>query len=83
MIDCGTLKISNSVTLQKWIDDGRYLKKISEGFVFNVYCGRFRIEKCICHKCRNKKEDKKLLINIISNYETSNSFRMVFNDNEH
>jgi hypothetical protein len=52
----GTLRITNSKTLQKWKDCGYYDKLINEGFIYAKGCGRFIKEKCNCSKC------KKLLI---------------------
>ena len=52
---CGTLRIRNSRTLQKWIDTGKYKKYINEGWIFNVGCGRFRTVKCTCNKCMKSK----------------------------
>jgi len=59
--DCGTLRISNPNTLQKWIKDGRYKKIINDGYVFAPYCGRFRIEQCTCSACRRKINKKKII----------------------
>lgn len=51
----GVTRIRNPKTLQKWIDKGWYSDTINKGFVFNVGCGRFRLEKCTCSKCRKSK----------------------------
>jgi len=50
----GVTRISNPRTLQSWIDKGWYAELINDGFMFNVGCGRFTTEKCVCTKCRNK-----------------------------
>lgn len=63
--DCGTIRISNPKTLQKWIDLGWYKEMINDGYVFNPYCGRFRTENCNCSACRSKRIDKTLLIQIL------------------
>jgi len=51
----GTLRIRNPKTLQKWINTGKYQKKINNGWIFNVGCGRFRKKKCKCNKCMKSK----------------------------
>ena len=48
----GTIRIKKPSTLQSWIDKGWYKKRIDEGYIFAPNCGRFRIEKCECAKCR-------------------------------
>lgn len=53
--DCGTLRISNPKTLQRWIDTGKYQEYINDGWIFNVGCGRFRTEICTCSQCRKRK----------------------------
>jgi hypothetical protein len=53
---CGTIRISNPKTLQSWIDRGWYQKSLSEGYIFNVGCGRFKTEKCTCSACRTRKD---------------------------
>lgn len=72
MVDCGTIRISNPNTLQRWVDFGWYKDKLNQGYVFNPYCGRFALEQCVCTKCRNKKENKEELIKIIKNYDRQN-----------
>ena len=64
----GTLRISNSKTLQRWIDNGSYQKQLDNGYLFNVGCGRFRREKCICTKCRRETSNNELqkIINSIT-----------------
>ena len=49
---CGTLRISNPKTLEKWIQNGTYQKELDAGYIFAVSCGRFRTEVCTCSKCR-------------------------------
>ena len=51
----GTLRITNPVTLQKWIDNGEYGKLIKEGYIYAKGCGRFRKEECKCCKCKKIK----------------------------
>lgn len=51
---CGTLRISNPITLKRWIDLGWYQNLINDGFIFNVGCGRFKTEKCSCSQCRTR-----------------------------
>ena len=63
--DAGVTKISNPKTLQRWINLGWYEERIKLGYIFAVYCGRFRTEKCKCSKCINKRRDKSELINLI------------------
>ncbi len=50
----GTIRIKNHKTLQSWIDKGWYNREISQGYTFNIGCGRFTINKCTCSQCRNK-----------------------------
>lgn len=52
---CGTTRISNPKTLKRWVDNGEYSKRIKEGFIFNVGCGRFKTEVCTCSTCRTRK----------------------------
>ena len=63
---CGTLRISNPITLQRWIDDGKYKELIDEGYIFNPYCGRFKTEQCECTKCRNHRPNRDELIQILN-----------------
>ena len=63
---CGTTKISNPITLQRWVDNGKYKELIDEGYIFAPYCGRFRFKLCECSKCRHKRFDKDELIQIIN-----------------
>jgi hypothetical protein len=54
----GSIRIKNPKTLQNWIDRGWYQQQLNEGWLFAPNCGRFRIFKCKCSKCRmitNKK----------------------------
>lgn len=67
---CGTTRISNPKTLQRWVDLGWYKELIDDGFIFAPYCGRFKTEICECGKCRNKKPNRDELIKIIK-WETS------------
>ena len=48
----GTLRITNPKTLEKWKKNGKYQELISEGYIYAIGCGRFRIESCTCAKCR-------------------------------
>jgi hypothetical protein len=50
---CGTTKIKNPNTLQRWIDMGWYQKQIDDGYTFATGCGRFSLEICKCSKCKN------------------------------
>ena len=50
--DCGSLRITNKETLQKWIDSGKYQELINEGYIYAIGCGRFRKHICECSKCR-------------------------------
>lgn len=63
---CGTTRISNPKTLQRWIDLGWYKELINEGYTFNPYCGRFSISICECGKCRNKKPNRDELIKLLT-----------------
>ena len=63
--DCGTVRISNTKTLQKWVDLGWYKDMINDGYFFNPYCGRFRTQVCNCSACRSKRLDKSKLIEIL------------------
>ncbi len=65
--DCGTTRITNPKTLQRWIDLGWYQDLLTEGYVFNPYCGRFSIDICECSKCRHKTLNKDELIKILNN----------------
>ena len=69
---CGTLRISNPKTLQRWIDLGWYKELIDEGYIFAPYCGRFKTEICTCSACRNKRPNREELINILNNYDNIN-----------
>jgi hypothetical protein len=62
--DCGTLRITNPKTLEKWIHNGQFKKKLDEGLFFGIGCGRFKDEPCVCSACRNRpKKDLQLVIN--------------------
>ena len=63
--DCGTVRISNTKTLQKGVDLGWYKDMINDGYFFNPYCGRFRTQVCNCSACRSKRLDKSKLIEIL------------------
>jgi hypothetical protein len=67
---CGTLRISNPNTLQKWIDNGWFKNQNDNGFIFSVGCGRFKTEKCECSACR--KRPKKDLIDVLINNKIQN-----------
>jgi hypothetical protein len=49
---CGSIRIKNPKTLQRWIDKGWYQKEIDAGYIFAPACGRFRVGKCECSKCK-------------------------------
>lgn len=68
---CGTLRITNPKTLERWIHNGMYQKELDEGYVFNVGCGRFKTEPCTCAKCRSGKFGKELQ-EVINKYFISN-----------
>jgi hypothetical protein len=68
--DCGTTRISNPKTLQRWIDLGWYKELIDEGYVFAPHCGRFVIGECVCTKCRHKRPNRDELIKILNNKQT-------------
>ena len=48
----GSIRIKKSTTLQKWIDKGWYQREIDNGYIFAPACGRFRVGKCECSKCK-------------------------------
>ena len=48
----GTLRITNTKTLEKWKVNGDYDKLIKEGYIYANGCGRFRKFVCNCSKCR-------------------------------
>jgi len=50
--DCGSIRIKNPKTLQKWIDKGWFKREIDNGYIFAYRCGRFRTEICQCAKCK-------------------------------
>ncbi len=50
----GSIRIKNPKTLQSWIDKGWYDRELSQGYIFNIGCCRFTINKCTCSQCRNK-----------------------------
>jgi hypothetical protein len=51
----GSIRIKKASTLQSWIDKGWYKREIDNGYTFAPACGRFRIGKCECSKCRKSK----------------------------
>jgi hypothetical protein len=51
----GVTRITNPKTLQRWKDNGNYLKLINLGYIFADGCGRFKKEICSCCKCRKPK----------------------------
>lgn len=60
----GTLRIKKATTLQSWIDKGWYQREIAKGYTFAPGCGRFRIGKCECCRCKGPNsgwEKKKVL----------------------
>lgn len=50
--DCGSIRIKKVSTLQSWIDRGWYQREIDKGYTFALGCGRFRIGKCECSRCK-------------------------------
>jgi hypothetical protein len=64
----GTLKITNPITLERWIHQGKFQKEIDDGYIFATGCGRFRTEVCTCFKCR-KGAGKKLQTIIDRHYK--------------
>lgn len=48
----GSIRIKKATTLQRWIDKGLYQKEIEKGYTFAPACGRFRIGKCECSRCK-------------------------------
>lgn len=48
----GSIRIKNPKTLQSWIDKGWYQDQLDSGYTFAPACGRFRVGKCECCKCR-------------------------------
>lgn len=62
---CGTIRISNPKTLQRWFALGWYQDLIAEGYIFNTGCGRFKTEVCTCSQCRlkNRIELKEIIKN--------------------
>jgi len=50
--DCGSIRIKKATTLQRWIDKGWYQREIENGYTFAPACGRFRIGKCECSRCK-------------------------------
>ncbi len=66
--DCGTLRIINPKTLEKWIHNGNYQKQLNRGYYFGLGCGRFRTEVCICSACR-KHPKKELELVILKHYK--------------
>ena len=69
---CGTLRISNPKTLEKWIHNGKYQQELDDGYVFNTGCGRFKIEPCTCSKCRRPNSGKNLKEVIDRHYKLPN-----------
>ena len=67
--DCGTLRITNPKTLERWIQNGSYQEELDDGYIFNVGCGRFRAEPCKCVKCRKPNAGKHLQIVIDTHYK--------------
>lgn len=61
---CGSVKIKKAATLQRWIDLGWYQRELDKGYIFAPACGRFRIGKCECSKCRkpNSGLEKRLVL---------------------
>lgn len=49
----GSIRIKNPKTLRKWFRKGWFQEEIDKGYKFYPGCGRFRADKCTCHKCRN------------------------------
>jgi hypothetical protein len=53
----GSIRIKNPKTLQRWIDLGWYAEQVQDGYQFATGCGRFRLGKCECTKCRKPHSD--------------------------
>ena len=52
-IECyGSIRIKKATTLQSWIDKGWYQREIDNGYTFAAACGRFRVGKCECSRCK-------------------------------
>jgi len=67
--DCGTLRITNPKTLEKWIHNGNFQKELDANYIFAVGCGRFRTEKCTCYKCRKTGPNNLLQLVINKHYK--------------
>ena len=68
----GSIRIKKAATLQRWIDKGWYQSEIDAGYTFAPACGRFRIGKCDCSRCRKpnsgwEKKDVLKRNNLLSN----------------
>lgn len=59
----GSLRITNSKTLEKCKQNGEYDKLIKEGYIYAEGCGRFKKEVCTCSKCRKQKTERKSKMN--------------------
>jgi hypothetical protein len=68
---CGTIRISNPKTLQSWIDRGWYQKSLSEGYIFNVGCGRFKTENVPAQLVELEKTRSKI-VNKFNNLNINN-----------
>ena len=60
----GSTRITNPITLQRWIDNGKYKELIDEGYNFGLGCGRFVLDGCVCTACRNR--PKQVLKNVLT-----------------
>lgn len=50
----GTLKIKNPATIARWKENGEWQKLLDQGYIYAKGCGRFRMEECVCNKCKKK-----------------------------
>jgi hypothetical protein len=66
---CGTLRITNPKTLEKWVQNGSYQQELDAGYIFATGCGRFRTEPCTCCKCRSRNAGKELQLVIDRHYK--------------
>jgi hypothetical protein len=50
----GTLRIKNPNTIARWKENGEWQKLLDQGYIYAKGCGRFRMEECVCNKCKKK-----------------------------